>query len=88
VEADVLLVGHTHLPFIRHPSAGRRCQDSQRCNRRPGGPEASHAVWEDGRFSLRKATYPVELTVEKMGQLGLPPEIAEALRQLLETGSP
>jgi protein phosphatase len=88
VDADVLLVGHTHVPFIRHVADRIVVNPGSVGQPKDGGPEASYAIWEDGRFSLRKATYPVERTLEKIRRLGLPPEIARALRHLLEIGRP
>ncbi|HEY7288514.1 MAG TPA: metallophosphoesterase family protein [Vicinamibacterales bacterium] len=88
VDADVILVGHTHLPFIR-PVEGRTVINPGSLGQpKAGGPEASYAVWDDGRITLRKIKYPVERTVAKLGELGLPAEIVAALRHLLETGTP
>jgi hypothetical protein len=38
--------------------------------------------------TLRKVRYPVEHTVAKINELLLPPSIAAALEQVLQTGNP
>lgn len=88
VAADVILVGHTHLPFVRQVGQRTVVNPGSLGQPKDGGPDASYAVWQDGQLYLRKVTYPVERTVSQIGRLGLPLEIAAALQHLLETGSP
>lgn len=88
VNADVLLVGHTHLPFIKQFGRTTVVNPGSLGQPKDGGPEASYAVWRDGAITLRKARYPVDRTVAKIMELPLPAEIASALRHLLETGRP
>jgi protein phosphatase len=88
VDADVILVGHTHLPFVRRIGTRTIVNPGSLGQPKDGGPDASYAVWQDGQFSLRKVKYPVEETVAKIGQLPLSDAISAALRHLLETGSP
>jgi putative phosphoesterase len=73
VDADVVLVGHTHLPFIK--TVGRRQVANPGSLGQPkhGGPHASYAVWEDGEITLRTVPYPLERTIEKLKQLPLAP---------------
>lgn len=88
VDADVILVGHTHLPFVRQ--AGRRTVVNPGSLGQPkdGGQDGSYAIWQDGQLHLHKIAYPVARTVAQIGRLGLPADIADALQRLLETGSP
>lgn len=88
VDADVLLVGHTHLPFVRRVGTRTVVNPGSLGQPKDGGPEASYAVWQDGTFTLRKAKYPVDRTVAKIAELPLSSEIAAALGRLLETGRP
>jgi protein phosphatase len=88
VDADVILVGHTHLPFVRRIGNRTVVNPGSLGQPKDGGPDASYAVWQDGEFTLRKMKYPVDRTVAKIADLPLPTEIAAALRHLLETGSP
>jgi protein phosphatase len=84
----VVLVGHTHLPFIRTVEHRTILNPGSLGQPKAGGPEASHAVWQDGALTLHKVAYPVECTAAKFDQLGLSAEIAAALKHLLETGTP
>jgi protein phosphatase len=88
VDADVILVGHTHLPFVRRIGNRTVVNPGSLGQPKDGGPDASYAVWQDGEFTLRKMKYPVDRTVAKIADLPLPSEITAALRHLLETGSP
>jgi putative phosphoesterase len=88
VDADVILVGHTHLPFVRRIGNRTVVNPGSLGQPKDGGPDASYAVWQDGEFTLRKMKYPVDRTVAKIADLTLPSEITAALRHLLETGSP
>ena len=84
VEADVILVGHTHLPSFREVGHRTVVNPGGLGQPKDGGPDASYAVWEDGQFSLHKVKYPVERTVAKISQLALPADVSAALRPLLE----
>jgi predicted phosphodiesterase len=88
VNADVILVGHTHLPFIRQFGTRTVVNPGSLGQPKDGGPDGSYAVWEDGQFTLRKVRYPVERTVAKIAAQPLPADIVGALSRLLTTGSP
>ena len=88
VDADVILVGHTHLPFVRQVGRQTIVNPGSLGQPKDGGPDASYAVWQGGPFDLRRVKYPVERTVAQIGQLGLPAKVAAALQHLLETGNP
>jgi putative phosphoesterase len=63
---DVLLVGRTHRPFqierggavVVNPGSVGRPKD--------GDPRASYAVWEDGRFELKKVEYRIDETAARL----------------------
>lgn len=67
-EPSVLLVGHTHRPFLRvigdtvivNPGSVGRPKD--------GGSDASYAVWRGGSFSLRKVPSPMQGVDRRAGQ--------------------
>jgi len=88
VDADIILVGHTHLPFNKRFGPRMVVNPGSLGQPKDGGPEASYAVWQDGEVTLRKVRYQVERTIAKIAALPLPIEIAAALRHLLETGNP
>jgi putative phosphoesterase len=88
VDADIILVGHTHLPFVKRFGTRTVVNPGSLGQPKDGGPDASYAVWHDGTVTLRKVAYPVDRTVAKINALPLPAGIAAALEHLLRTGSP
>jgi putative phosphoesterase len=85
--ADVLLVGHTHLPFCRR--LGRRMVANPGSAGQPkhGAPRACYAIWEYGELRLESAEYPVQETMAKIRTLPVTPEVQAGLIAVLETGS-
>lgn len=85
--ADVLLVGHTHVPFLRRIGDKMVLNPGSLGQPRSGAPLASYAVWQDGRFELKSFRYPVEATVGKLKALAFPRDVEAELVAILETGS-
>ncbi len=85
--ADVLLVGHTHVPLIRKIGDKVLLNPRSLGQPRTGNSRASYAVYQDGKFELRYFRYPVSATVEKLKALALPRHIIAELADILETGS-
>ena len=88
VDADIILVGHTHLPFVKRFGTRTVVNPGSLGQPKEGGPDASYAVWQDGEVTLRKVQYPVERTVAKINALPLPAAIADALQSPARTGIP
>jgi protein phosphatase len=88
VDAEIILVGHTHLPFVKQFGTRTVVNPGSLGQPKVGGPDASYAVWQDGEVTLRKVVYPVEQTVAKIAALPLPREVIASLCHVLETGSP
>jgi putative phosphoesterase len=86
VPADVIVVGHTHLPALR------RFQDKLIINPgslgqpRYGAPDATFAVWHDGQVQIHHLHYDHDAPARKLPLLGLSPETTEKLAEVLETG--
>ena len=87
INADVLLVGHTHTPFIRRIGAGVVINPGSLGQPKTGKPDACYAVWEDGFFRLKQYSYPVAKTVEKLKALSFPKEVEQDLITVLKTGA-
>jgi putative phosphoesterase len=87
VSADILLVGHTHLPFVM--DLGAKCVVNPGSVGQPkhGAPEACYAVWEDGAITFKSCRYPVAETVRKVLALPIGVRIRRALADVLETGA-
>ena len=88
VNADFLLVGHTHLPFILDLGIKRIVNPGSVGQPKHGRCEACYAVWEENRITLKSQQYDVGSTVGRM--LGLPIEesIRRQLVDVLRSGSP
>jgi protein phosphatase len=84
--ADVLLTGHTHLPFQRKIGTKLILNPGSLGQPKHGRADACYAVWKDGSFTLRAAPYAVEETVRKIRALPLPAEIQEDLSAVLRFG--
>jgi putative phosphoesterase len=84
--ADVLLTGHTHLPFQRKIDKKLIVNPGSLGQPKHGRAEACYAVWERGSFSLHAAPYAVDETARKIRALLLPKEIQEDLSAVLRLG--
>lgn len=86
VNADVILVGHTHLPFVR--SIGSRVVVNPGSLGQPknGRPEACYAVWEDGKIELKSFSYPIDAVVAKVQAFPIQVAIRDELSAILRTG--
>jgi predicted phosphodiesterase len=81
-----LLVGHTHVPFVRRVNRKVIVNPGSIGQPRSGDARASYAVWEDGRFDLRVVHYPVESTIAKLKLLRFAESVERELVATLETG--
>ena len=86
VDADVIVVGHTHIQF-ELALAGRRVVNPGSVGQpKDGDPRAAYAVLEDGGVRLCRTAYPVERTIDAFRNTGVPAEALSALGSLLRTG--
>jgi predicted phosphodiesterase len=87
VNADVILVGHTHVPAIR--SFGSRVVVNPGSLGQPktGSPEARYAVWENGKFELKSCPYPVEKATAKVQSMPIDGALRKELSTILQTGT-
>ena len=87
IKGDVLLVGHTHTPFIRRISNRVVLNPGSLGQPKTGNPDACYAVWDDGDFQLKSFPYDVEKTAGKLKALRFPQEVEKDLITELKTGS-
>ncbi|KAA0569944.1 metallophosphoesterase family protein [Azospirillum sp. Sh1] len=87
LQADVLLVGHTHVPILRKVRDRIVLNPGSLGQPRTGTSLASYAVCQNGHFELKSFRYPVEATVAKLRELALPRPVESELVAILETGS-
>jgi putative phosphoesterase len=87
ISADILLIGHTHVPFIRKIGDKVLLNPGSIGQSRAGASFANYAVWTNGEFQLRAFQYPVEQTIKKLRALSLPRLAESELVKILRTGS-
>lgn len=87
VNADVLLVGHTHTPFIRKIGKKIVMNPGSLGQPKTGKPDACYAIWENGEFQLKSFPYSVGKTVERLKALAFPLDVERDLITVLQTGS-
>jgi putative phosphoesterase len=86
LHADVIFVGHTHIPFIRSFNGQTLVNPGSLGQPKTGKPDACYAVWEDGRVSLRSYAYPVNRTIDKIRLMPVGKAIQLDLIHVLESG--
>jgi len=86
VDADVLVVGHTHTPFVRQEGKTTILNPGSLGQPKTGRPLACYAVWEDGRIFLQEYEYPINETIRGIRAMPIPPEDQDALITVLRTG--
>lgn len=88
VRADMLLVGHTHTPFIRRIGAKTILNPGSLGQPKTGRPLACYAIWQDGEISLREYEYPLADTVSEIRRMPVPQDTLDGLIGVLKTGAP
>jgi predicted phosphodiesterase len=85
-QADILLVGHTHLAFDRQFGERRVVNPGSLGQPKTGKPQACYAVWDDGTIELRSFDYPFEKTIRKIDALSIPATVKDGLAHILRHG--
>ena len=86
VDADVILVGHTHVPALRSIGSCVVVNPGSLGQPKTGSPEAQYAVWENGKLELKSYPYPFEATVAKIQTLPIHANLRNELGTILQTG--
>ena len=84
--ADVLIVGHTHTPFIRTVGKTTIVNPGSLGQPKTGRPLACYALWEDGRISFKEHAYPVDETIQHIRKMPISRVDQDALIAVLQTG--
>lgn len=85
--ADVLVVGHTHTPFIRTVGKTVVVNPGSLGQPKTGRPLACYAVWEDGKIELKEYSYPLAETIQQIREMPISSTDQDALIKVLETGA-
>jgi putative phosphoesterase len=86
LSADVILVGHTHVPATRSIGSRLVVNPGSLGQPKTGSPDARYAVWEDGNVQLRSYAYPVQKTVSKIQALPISNSLRDELNTILQKG--
>ena len=86
INADVVFIGHTHLPMVREINGITYINPGSVGQPRDGIPLASYAVWEDGRIEIKRVSYDIESTALGLRQTTIPPLHVATLSRILRSG--
>ena len=85
--ADVLVVGHSHTPFIRKVGSTTVLNPGSLGQPKTGRSLACYGLWEDGKISLKEYEYPLDETIRDIRAMRLARQDQEALIAVLKTGT-
>ena len=86
VDADWLLLGHTHRPLLRAVGPTVVLNPGSAGQPRAGAPFATYAIWEDGDAFLVQRRYGVEHVVDRLAATSLDEHARSRLARTLRTG--
>jgi len=86
VDADVICVGHTHVPYALEVGNKLVINPGSLGQPRDGDPRAAYAIVDNRRVELKRVEYPIEDTVRVVQESGLSDEVKELLTQVYRTG--
>lgn len=87
VKADVLLVGHTHLPLLRRHRDLTIINPGSVGQPLDGDPRAAYAIWDDGEITLRRVEYDRTAAIDALARLPLDHKLMADLQNTLSRGS-
>jgi predicted phosphodiesterase len=85
-ETDIVLVGHTHLPFMRQVGRVTVVNPGSLGQPKDGDPRGCYAVLDDGEIRLQRVAYDVDAAVARLMRLGLGPDEKADLARILRSG--
>jgi predicted phosphodiesterase len=86
VEADVILLGGTHVPAMRQIDNRLIVCPGSLGLPRYGVADPTYAAWQDGRLQVHHLHYHPQDTIQKLSLLPLDPEHVLHLQSVLRTG--
>jgi len=86
VDADWLLLGHTHRPLLRQVGRTTILNPGSVGQPRAGAPQATYAIWDDGDVLLVHRAYDVERVIERLATRPGSPEHQARLARTLRHG--
>ncbi|MEK9162427.1 MAG: YfcE family phosphodiesterase [Chloroflexota bacterium] len=86
IDADVIVLGHTHLPAIRVFGKKIIINPGSLGQPRYGVPDATFAAWDDGRIQIHHLHYDHDAVANKIRLLPFSVETIDVLTEVLEKG--
>ena len=86
IPANVIVLGHTHMPAIRQFGGRLIVNPGSLGQPRYGTPDATYAVWNDGRVQIKHLHYDHDEPARKLRLTTLSPEVVDQLSGILATG--
>ena len=86
IGATAILVGHTHLQFVREAAGRMIVNPGSLGQSKVGDPRARYALWVNDRFDLKASEYPVQQTIAKVLSLPLSNQVRRDLSLVLSSG--
>ncbi|REJ74934.1 MAG: metallophosphoesterase [Planctomycetota bacterium] len=86
VNADLVCVGHSHVPFCLEIGSQRVLNPGSVGQPRDGDPRAAYAVIDDGEVRLERVEYDIDATLEQMRTTGVESWVVELSGALLRSG--
>lgn len=86
VPGEVIVLGHTHVPALRRFGTKLIVNPGSLGQPRYGVPDATYAVWDDGRVQIKHLHYDHGAVAQKVQLMRLNADITQQLIQILETG--
>ena len=86
VDADVVCVGHTHIPFELDVDGIRVINPGSVGQPRDGDPRCAYAVIENRQVRFQRVAYDIGLTVSQMRETGMEPWVINLAESMLRTG--
>jgi putative phosphoesterase len=86
IDADIVCVGHTHIPF--HLDLGRLhvLNPGSVGQPRDGDPRCSYALIDNGTIHIRRVEYDIGATLDQMRSCGMDADTMELAETVLRTG--
>jgi protein phosphatase len=84
--ADIVLVGHTHVPAIRSFGRCRVVNPGSLGQPKTANAQACYAIWQDGNIELKSFPYAVEAAVAKVQTMPVSEGVRNELAMILRTG--
>jgi putative phosphoesterase len=85
VSADVLLVGHTHTPFVQAVGESHVVNPGSLGQPKTGSTKACYAIWETNSV-LHSAKYDLARTLSKVDRMPVSAQVKEDLKAVLLSG--